>query len=185
MADFNKIPVEEEIAEAMKTSKREFGKETLDKLTALLKMIDEKCPPKPRLALKPVRAEQTSVFDSKLGGVPYLPKEMEYPKALQGALAGKPLKLLAQINFVKLPHLEGFPKKGILQFFAGCDDDDVYGIDFDDGFNQNGFRILYHENIMEDTSKLISKEDMPEFGGDEYDYPFMGEFLLEAGGVQF
>ena len=58
---------------------------------------------------------------------------MEYPKVLEGNFEGRPLKLLAQLNFEKLPHLEGFPKKGILQFFAGCDDDDVYGINFDDG----------------------------------------------------
>lgn len=181
MSDLKKIPVEEEIAEALKTSKKEFGKETLDKLAALLKMLDEKCPPQPHLSLKPVRVQQTSVFDSKLGGVPYLPKEMEYPKVLEGSLAGKPLKLLAQINFEKLPHLEGFPEKGILQFFAGCDGDDVYGIDFEDGLSQNGFRILYHENIINDESKLISEEDMPEFGGEEDYYPFKGEFLLKAG----
>lgn len=181
MSELKKISVEEEIARAMKDSKREFGKETLDKLAALLKLLDEKCPAQPHMALKPVRAGQTSVFDSKLGGVPYLPKEMEYPRVLEGCLEGKPLKLLAQINFEKLPPLEGFPEKGILQFFAGCADDDVYGIDFKDGCNQNGFRILYHENIINDESKLISQEDMPEFGDGEDYYPFKGEFLLRAG----
>lgn len=185
MADFKQIPVEEEIERALKTSKKSFSKETLDALTALLKKIDEKCPQKPQLALKPVRAVGLSVFDSKLGGVPYLPKDMEYPRALQGVFAGKPLKLLAQINFEKLPHLEGFPHKGILQFFAGCDGDDVYGVDFEDGLQQNGFRILYHENIISDISKLTAKEDMPKFYGDECDYPFTGEFLLEPGECGF
>ncbi|MDE6030449.1 MAG: DUF1963 domain-containing protein, partial [Oscillospiraceae bacterium] len=176
--------VEEEIAQAMVKSKKEFGRETLDKLALLLKRVDEKCPPKPRLPLKPVRAENISVFDSKLGGVPYLPRTMEYPKVLDGEFAGKPLKLLAQLNFEKLPRLEGFPEKGILQFFAGCDGDDVYGIDFDDYFKQNGFHVIYHENIIEDMSKLISGADMPEFGTDEEYYPFTGEFLLKAGEVQ-
>ncbi|MBD5457786.1 MAG: DUF1963 domain-containing protein [Lachnospiraceae bacterium] len=181
MSDLERIPVEEEIREELKTSKTEFTQETLEKLAALLKLLDEKCLPRPHLRLKPVRAQSTSVFDSKLGGTPYLPKDMEYPKVLEGRLEGKPLKLLAQLNFEKLPQLEGFPKKGILQFFAGCDDDDVYGIDFDDGFDQNGFRVIYHENITEDITKLMSKEDMPEFDSEENYYPFTGEFLLKAG----
>ena len=176
--------VEEEIAQAMEKSKKEFSKETLDKLTLLLKRVDEKCPPKPRVLLKPVRAENISVFDSKLGGVPYLPKEMEYPKVLEGSSAGKPLRLLAQLNFEKLPRLEGFPEKGILQFFTGSDDDDVIGIDFDNYFNQNAFRVIYHKNITEDTSKLISQADMPDFDCEEDYFPFKGEFLLTAGEVR-
>lgn len=45
MSELKKIPVEEEIREAMKNSKKEFTQETLDKLTALLRRLDEKCPP--------------------------------------------------------------------------------------------------------------------------------------------
>lgn len=181
MSDLERMPVEEEIREELKTSKREFTQETLEKLAELLELLDEKCPPQPHLRLKPVRAQTTSVFDSKLGGIPYFPKDMDYPKVLEGSLEGKPLKLLAQLNFEKLPLLEGFPGKGILQFFAGCDDDDVYGIDFDDGFHQNGFRIIYHENITDDVTKLMSEEDMPAFDSEDDYYPFTGEFLLKAG----
>lgn len=180
MSELKKIPVEEEIREAMKNSKKEFTQETLDKLTALLRRLDEKCPPQPHLPLAYVRASSTSVFDSKLGGVPYFPKDMEYPRVLEGEQAGKPLRLLAQLNFGTLPHLEGFPQKGILQFFAGGDGDDVYGVDFHDNFVQNGFRVIYHENVVEDTVKLISGEDLPTFDSDG-DYPFKGEFLLKAG----
>lgn len=155
MLAMKKISIEEEIREAMKKSKKAFSKETLDRLTVLLGRLDEKCPPQPYLPLKPMRAASTTVFDSKLGGVPYFPKGMEYPSVLEGEFAGKPLQLLAQLNFAELPHLEGFPEKGILQFFAGCDGDDVYGVDFNDYFAQNGFRVIYHENIIEDTGKLL------------------------------
>jgi len=181
MSELKRISVEEEIKEAMKKSKKEFSQETLDKLAALLRRLDEKCPPRPHLPLKPVRVSSTSVFDSKLGGVPYFPKDMEYPRVLEGALAGKPLKLLAQLNFATLPHLEGFPKKGILQFFAGCDGDDVFGIDFQDNCHQNGFRVIYHENVVEDLGKLMSGEDLPDLGSDKDSAPFTGEFLLRAG----
>lgn len=181
MSDLIRIPVEEEIREELKTSNEEYDKETLDKLAALLKLVDEKCPPQPHLTLKPVRVQSASVFDSKLGGVPYFPKDMEYPRVLEGVFAKKPLKLLAQLNFEKLPHLEGFPEKGILQFFAGCADNELYGKNFDDEFYQNEFRIIYHEKIIDDMTKLIAKEDMPEFDGEEDYYPFTGEFLLKAG----
>jgi len=184
MSKLRKISVEEEIKEALKSSEKVFAQETLDKLAALLKRLDEKCPPQPHLPLTFVRAASTSVFDSKLGGVPYFPKDMEYPKVLEGEFAEKPLKLLAQLNFAALPHLEGFPQKGILQFFAGCDGDDVYGLDFDDNFVQNGFRVIYHENVMEDTTKLMSEEDLPTFDSDE-NYPFTGVFLLRAGEPHF
>lgn len=119
MSELRRISVEEEIREAMKNSKKEFTQETLDRLAALLRRLDEKCPPQPHLPLTFVRVSSTSVFDSKLGGVPYFPKDMEYPRVLEGALAGKPLRLLAQLNFSTLPHLEGFPQKGILQFLLG------------------------------------------------------------------
>lgn len=185
MLAMKKISIEEEIREAMKKSKKAFSKETLDRLTVLLGRLDEKCPPQPYLPLKPMRAASTTVFDSKLGGVPYFPKGMEYPSVLEGEFAGKPLKLLAQLNFAELPHLEGFPEKGILQFFAGCDGDDVYGVDFNDYFAQNGFRVIYHENIIEDTGKLMSVEDLPSLGSGGEDLPFTGEFLLRAGETCF
>ena len=156
-----------------------YSVKTLEKLTKLLCELYAKVPPKPCIRLTPVREEAT-IFDSKLGGVPYLPKSMEYPKAREGALAGKPLRLLAQLNFGTLPKLPGFPESGILQFFAGCDGDDVVGVDFDDYFNQNGFRVIYHEQVIADTTQLFSQADMPQFDPEEYAFPFKGEFLLKA-----
>ena len=156
-----------------------YSAKTLEKLTQLLRELNAKVPPKPCIRLTPVR-EETTVFDSKLGGVPYLPKSMEYPAVREGTLAGRPLRLLAQLNFGTLPKLPGFPDSGILQFFAGCDGDDVVGVDFDDYFNQNGFRVIYHEQVIADTSQLFSAADMPQFDPEDYAFPFKGEFLLKA-----
>ncbi len=127
--------------------------------------------------LTPVR-EKTTVFDSKLGGVPYMPKDFDYPTVKEGEYCGKPLRFLAQLNFNTLPHLEFFPRKGILQFFAGCDGDELYGIDFENSTSQNCWRVIYHAEITEDVTKLYSAEDMPEFK-DADNYPFEGEFLLK------
>ncbi|MFM8488298.1 MAG: DUF1963 domain-containing protein, partial [Bacteroidota bacterium] len=72
-------------------------------------------------------------WQSKIGGLPYMPKNMTWP-ATPG---GQPLFFLAQINFSEMPALSPFPDKGIVQFFI-CDDD-LYGMDFDDGENPDTF----------------------------------------------
>lgn len=133
-------------------------------------------PEKPMVEITPYRGE-TTVFSSKFGGVPYFPKDMEYPAVREGGLAGKPIRFLAQLNFAEIPHMEGFPTDGILQFFVGCDGDDVYGLDFDDPLSQNAFRVIYHEKLIDDGSRLCGAEDMPVFEDD--DYPFEGEFALK------
>lgn len=133
-------------------------------------------PGRPMVEITPYRGE-TTVFSSKFGGVPYFPKEMEYPTVSEGEFAGKPIRFLAQLNFAEIPHMEGFPTSGILQFFVGCDGDDVYGLDFDDPMSQNTFRVIYHENIVTDECLLYAEEDVPEF--DEDDFPFEGEFALK------
>ncbi len=150
----------------------------MEKLEKLMARVDELIEPVDTVRLHPKRGT-TTVFDSKMGGVPYFPKSMKYPVVLKGEHKGKPLCFLAQLNFGTLPKLPGFPTEGILQFFAGCEGDDVYGMDFKDGQSQNGFRVIYHENIITDASELYSEKDMPEFGGEVY-LPFEGEFLLTA-----
>ena len=149
------------------------------KVARVLAELDKAVPAKARISLKPVR-KSTTVFDTKLGGIPYLPKGYEYPVVNTGEHFGKPLRFLAQLNFDKLPYIEGFPQGGILQFYAGCDGDDLIGMDFENGFNQNGFRVIYHGEIIEDERQLYSAKDMPSFDNDDCAFPFTGEFLLEA-----
>ena len=62
------------------------------------------------------------LWKSKFGGLPYLPKSFSYPKSSNGTH----LHLLAQINFAEVPHLEPFPRQGILQFYIGGDE--LYGL---------------------------------------------------------
>lgn len=142
--------------------------------------IDKVLPPRPVVKLNPKRSENTGVFESKMGGVPYMPKNYEYPKDKSEGHEGEPLRLLAQLNFEKLPHIESFPEKGILQFFCACNDDALYGLDFDDPVSAKSFRVIYHENIITDESLLMSAEDIPKFKEDTGYFPFDGEFILEA-----
>ncbi|MBQ8781380.1 MAG: DUF1963 domain-containing protein [Oscillospiraceae bacterium] len=150
----------------------------------ILRKTDNDVPPLPTLRLTPVKGKG-SLFDSKLGGTPYFPKNMEYPTGVSGDYKGKPLRLLVQLNFEQLPHIEDFPQKGILQIFLACENDAVYGFDFmntEDQTTQNGFRIVYHKDIITDVTQLISDEDVPteKFSTDEYDFPIKKEFVLKA-----
>ncbi len=145
----------------------------------IIAKIDRDYPALPTIKLTPVRREGLTVFDSKLGGVPYMPKDFEYPKGKSGDYEGMPLRLLAQLNFGELPHIADFPEKGILQFFCADADDWVYGLDFDKPTSANGFRVIYHENIITDESQLMTAEDIPETNSDEDAFPFKGEFAFD------
>ena len=84
----------------------------------------------------PEKSVNLSIFDSKFGGIPYLPKNFEVPYGTSddnGQLA-----LLAQINCTDLPENNLYPKTGILQFWIGRDD--LMGLDGD-------YKVVYFENI--------------------------------------
>ena len=82
-----------------------------------------------------------TIFDSKVGGLPYWDPAKTYPTDSNG----KPMLLLAQINFDQDKAESPLPQSGMLQFFVG--DDDLYGLDFDHPSEQKNWRIVYHEKI--------------------------------------
>ena len=51
-------------------------------------------------------------WQSKFGGLPYLPKDFNYPKSETGEY----LYLLAQINFAEVPQLTELPRKEYYNF---------------------------------------------------------------------
>ncbi|QSB11030.1 DUF1963 domain-containing protein [Lysinibacillus fusiformis] len=117
---------------------------------------------------------KTSLFQSKFAGDPYFPLAMEYPKNTKG----QPLKLLAQINFAEVPkHLPHFPEEGILQFYIDGYDD-VLGMDFDNGQNQEGFRVIFHEQITQDEAQLIQDFSFVEIDDEELYFPVEREMAL-------
>lgn len=136
------------------------------------------------ISIKPQRASGTSPWSSKFRGTPYWPKGSAYPLDPEG----RPLILLAQLNFAEMPALAGYPSKGILQFFvSGLDSpDQVWGaVLYDEKpFNaehyfaslqdQSFFRVLYHDNPIMDASQLVTPP------APDYDYvlPIMDEARL-------
>lgn len=105
--------------------------------------------PLPTIAIDVAKGLPDNPWDSKLAGLAYWPKNLSYPHNGQG----KPLSLLAQINFSEMPPLEGYPDKGVLQFFIA--DDDLYGLEFPDKeltqqeiiSAHRNYRVIYHEDV--------------------------------------
>ena len=90
-------------------------------------------------------ADELAVTDSKVGGMPYIPKGGALPRSAEG----KPLFMLAQINCEQLPENNLYPKKGLLQFWIADTEDPLYGLDYDDPCSNDFKRVLYFSTIGE------------------------------------
>lgn len=121
----------------------------------------------------PKKVDSINIYDNKIGGTPYWPKDMTYPKNSKD----ENLYLLAQLNLNKTPSLDGYPKNGILQFFIL--DDDTYGCNFTSpeeypSFVYDNYKIVYHPNIINDSEKLLE-----EFPTTKKYLPIEGEYKIE------
>ena len=118
---------------------------------------------KPYIEINIQNNDSVNWWQSKFGGLPYLPKGFEYPKTCDG----KYLFLLAQINFSEVPSLDGFPDRGILQFYIA--DDDLCGLDLGDGADvdnpaaEDRFKIIYFPQPDFQVENIITNYDfLPE-----------------------
>ena len=116
--------------------------------------------------------EKPNLFQSKFGGVPYLPKDKEVPKNKEN----EQLTLLAQINIDELPENNIYPmKEGILQFWIL--NDDILGLDYDTHLG-DGFKVVYYKEIDKSvTEKEVLEKYKPYKDEDSY-FPIEGEFSL-------
>jgi len=87
--------------------------------------------------------EEVPRWSTKLGGKPYLPVGEEHPE--------EGMYLLAQINFEEIPKLQGYPEKGLLQFYIKEETSE--------------YTTRYFSEIIRDESKL--QEDLPEISNDD------------------
>lgn len=88
------------------------------------------------------------LWQTKAGGLPYLPKGMEYP--CDGE-TGEMMMFLLQINCADVPSIPGFklPSQGLLQFYSGLD---VPMCEL----SPEQHRIIYFPEISEDETTLIT-----------------------------
>lgn len=121
-------------------------------------------------AIRATMKEKTSpdwgIFTSKLGGIPYFPKDISYPVNKEGI----PLGFLAQINLSDIfdnpelqiiaekdPYLKHFPKQGILSFYYDINDDLmglIYPRNYQPDWEKRGYRVLYFPEIITDETYL-------------------------------
>jgi uncharacterized protein YwqG len=124
---------------------------------------------------------KTTPTQSKFGGTPYMPEGFAYP---HDNITKKPLRLVAQINFSEVPAIEYFPKKGILQFFIRDDYEydnenctvSFLGKEHDELTKQDGWRIIYHENIIRQNNKDIPQ--FPKVSPEHSNFPIYDELKL-------
>lgn len=147
----------------MNEEDKEISEEILEKIVEkIVEEIHQKTQiPCINLKLIPDSSKPLSVYHIKIGGVPYMPKDYPYPTNCDG----KPLVLLAQLNFSTLPKLENYPQDGILQFYIF--NNDSYGLDWDAYDNQDNFRVVYHKEILPEAEL---KTDIPAIEHNEYSY---------------
>ena len=116
--------------------------------------------------------EKPNLFQSKFGGVPYLPKNVEVPKNKEN----EQLTLLAQINIEELPENNIYPmKEGILQFWIL--NDDILGLDYDTNLG-DGYKIIYYKDIDKSVTEEEVLEKYKPYKDEDSYFPIEGEFSL-------
>lgn len=112
-----------------------------------------------------------SIFESKIGGTGYIPHDKDFPTDSYG----NQLRLLAQIECDKI-QLDGFPEKGLLQFWIATDED--LGCSWNNQTNQDGFRVIYYPEI---DSTVTKEEIESKFVWNDYDYDHVFYAFYECG----
>ena len=116
--------------------------------------------------------DKPNLFQSKFGGVPYLPKDVEAPKNKKN----EQLTLLAKINIEELPKNNIYPmEEGILQFWIL--NDDVLGLDYDTHLG-DGFKVVYYKEIDKSVTEEEVLEKYKPYKDEDSYFPIEGEFSL-------
>lgn len=116
--------------------------------------------------------DKPNLFQSKFGGIPYLPKNVEVPKNKKN----EQLTLLAQINIEELPKNNIYPmEEGILQFWIL--NDDVLGLDYDTHLG-DGFKVVYYKEIDKSVTEEEVLEKYKPYKDEDSYFPIENEFSL-------
>lgn len=129
----------------------------------------------PAYRLQVRRGVSPGLADSKIGGLPYWDLSQPYPVDPEG----RPLQLLAQINFGQEDMAPPFPKTGLLQFFMA--QDEVFGCNFAYAPDQKSYRVVYHPQVDGSvTAEQVSALGAPGLADDLCVSPLQEELAIHA-----
>ena len=130
-----------EVFEDDNKEEEEPSEEVKDKEELIKKIVElyKKKTGKPCYIYEESVVDNLGILDDKMGGNPYLPKDVPYPKNSKGENMG----LILQVNLSKYK-LDGFPQKGIFEMFHEIDP-------FGDGVDGEYKFFLFDENLEYQT----------------------------------
>ncbi|CAL6074690.1 Conserved_hypothetical protein [Hexamita inflata] len=100
-----------------------------------------------QIVLKTNSKQITSKTASTLGGIPFVPKSLDFARDISGQI----LPLFCKINFADMPAIQGFPTSGLFQLYItdseDCGYDEVVGDDI-------VIRFLKPEQLLEETKDM-------------------------------
>ncbi|MDE5946120.1 MAG: DUF1963 domain-containing protein [Oscillospiraceae bacterium] len=135
------------------------------------KVLSE-CGTTPSVRFKLTDNNNPTIFESKVGGIPYMPKDFKVPVDGDGIQ----LRLLMQIRCSDVTGCDIFPKKGILQFWISANE--VWGMEIA-GYKA-GYRVIYYDTIDETVNKNDISAKISEMTEYEKEYfPVKGVFGVE------
>ena len=112
--------------------------------------------------LEPVSDDGIPVGTSKMGGLPDLPKNVDW---FRQDLTDVPLSFICQINFAEIKQYDTadrLPSKGMLYFFYDCSMDGMpWGFDPNDG---DGKVVYYYDGELSELERREAPEDIEENG---------------------
>lgn len=132
-----------------------FDKETIQKY---------KSTSKPTFTIKlEGKEDYTKIGNSRIGGVPDLPQNLEYPTKREGEL-NKHYVFIAQINLKEIPFNQKsiYPKSGILYFYIHHDDDSMSKVE----------HLVVYSNSLDSQLKKFEAKGNIEYTQSNYDKPF-------------
>lgn len=118
----------------------------------------------PVIPFKTAKDPNLKPWNSKLGGLPYLPQNCDYPKNINGETG----HFLAQINLAECGHFPHLPNQGLLQFFIS---------DWNDGY------VHYYPEVLENEALLNTNIICPEDEDDDLPFveeDYQGKIIFEA-----
>lgn len=111
--------------------------------------------------------KKPSLFESKVGGVCYIPHDGDVPKGGNGVK----MQFLAQVDCADID-LEDFPKRGLLQFWILEDD---LGLGWEKPNDDTTYRVIYYSEV-DHTVTADEVESKLEPVDDEDYFPVKGEY---------